>query len=185
MFRLLDHFGVDRCVVAGESNGGTVALAAAAQDPSRFRGVIVVDAPIHGFDNEVVRRFVESLRADFEGAIRFFVEFCIPEPDAEHYKRWLRRILLRADPEVSVALLEAMYDVDLRPILPSLGVPVQLIHGELDRNPHNQLSDAIETAQLLGGAPLHVVKGAGHVPTMTRPLEVADAMRAFHTGLPA
>jgi pimeloyl-ACP methyl ester carboxylesterase len=184
VFRLLDHFGIERCVIAGESIGGTVALAAATREPMRFRGVIVVDAPVHGFDNDVVRQFADALRADFGGTIASFVDFCIPEPASDQEKRRLRRILMDADPEVAIALLEAMYDVDLRPSLSSLGVPVQLIHGELDQNPHNRLSDAEATAHLLGDAPLHVVKGAGHVPTLTRPTEVADAMASFISRLP-
>jgi len=185
VFELLDHFGVERCVLAGESNGGTVAFAAATRDPSRFRGVAVVDAPVHGFDNDVVRGFIEALRADYESTIAGFVDFCIPEPDCDHVKRWLRRILMRADADGAITLLEAMFGVDLRSDLPSLDLPAQIIHGEHDRNPHNSVDDARETARLLGDAPLHVVRGAGHVPTLTRPSEVADVMADFIARLPA
>lgn len=87
VFQILDHYDIGRCVLAGESNGGTVALAAAARHPERFRGVIVVDAATNGFDNDRTRGFVEALRSDHAGSMGMFVDFCIPEPDADHLKR--------------------------------------------------------------------------------------------------
>ncbi|HVM40787.1 MAG TPA: alpha/beta hydrolase [Acidimicrobiia bacterium] len=176
---LLDDFDIDRCVLAGESNGGTTAIAAASRQPERFEALVLVDSPISDFDNEPTRQFVDALRADHEGAMRAFVDFCIPEAGAEHLKRWLLRILMRPDVETAVALLEAMSDVDLRPILPEIGIPTLVVMGELDALPNNGVAVAEETVGLLPDAQLHVVDGAGHVPTLTRPGEVAGAVEAF------
>jgi pimeloyl-ACP methyl ester carboxylesterase len=82
---LLDHLGVDRCVVAGWSGGGPHALAAAAELPSRVAGVLVIAgaAPygqpdldfVAGMGEENVREF--GLAAEGEDAIRSYQEAAV------------------------------------------------------------------------------------------------------------
>jgi pimeloyl-ACP methyl ester carboxylesterase len=179
VFRLLDDLGIETCVLAGESMGGTVAIEAARRSPARFHGVVVVGSAVHGFDDQRTQEFAAALRKNHEATMRFFVDLCIPEPDAEHLKRWLLRILLRTPVEDAVTLLEAMYGLDLRPRLGELEVPVQFVHGELDALPNNAVADAEATAGAVRDARFHIVRGAGHVPTLTRPFEVAEVMAAF------
>lgn len=173
---ILDAFEVERCVLAGESMGGTVAVGAFLRDPSRFESLVLVDSPMWDFDNDAVRWFVDGLRTDHAGTMSSFVDLCIPEPDSDHLKRWLQRILLRPDATTAIALLEVMYGIDLRPRLPEIDVPVLVVNGELDALPANRVERAEETAALLPDARLHVVAGAGHVPTLTRPDEVAGTI---------
>jgi 3-oxoadipate enol-lactonase len=179
VLQVLDALEVDRCILAGESMGGTVAVAAALREPERFDALVLVDSPMWDFDNEPVRQFIEGLRADHAGTMSFFVDLCIPEPDSAHLKRWLHRILMRQDVATAVALLETMFGLDLRPSLADVQVPVLVVNGELDALPANGLERAEETAAMLPAARLHVVAGAGHVPTLTRPTEVASAIEGF------
>jgi pimeloyl-ACP methyl ester carboxylesterase len=179
LFGLLDAFDVDRCILAGESMGGTTAMACALREPDRFEAVVLVDSPMWDFDNPSIRQFVDLLRADHARTMSDFVDLCVPEPDSDHFKRWLYRILMRPDVETAVALLEAMYGIDLRHSLPELDLPTLVMNGELDALPANGVERARETASLLPNARLHVIDGAGHVPTLTRPNEVAATMHAF------
>lgn len=179
VFAMLDLLELERCVLLGESNGGTVAMAAVLRRPERFQGLVLVDAPHSGFDQPQVRAFVDALRRDFPGTIKGFVELCTPEPEVEHIRRWARNILLKATPEAAAALLETMYQVDLRPSLPEIETPTLVLHGELDALAFTRPEVAEETARLVAGARLHIVSGAGHVPTLTRPAEVAQTIDAF------
>jgi len=179
VFGLLDLLELDRCVLMGESNGGTVAMAAALRAPERFSGLVLVDAPHANFDQPRIRAFIEALRRDFPATIRAFVELCTPEPEVDHIRRWARNILLKADPEAAVSLLETMYPLDLRPSLPEIALPTLVIHGALDALPATGLEVAEETARLIPNARLQVVAGAGHVPTLTFPEQVAEAIDAF------
>jgi pimeloyl-ACP methyl ester carboxylesterase len=179
VFGVLDAFEVDSCVLAGESMGGTVAMAAAARRPERFEALVLVDSPMWDFDNETVRQFIAGLRADHASTMSLFVDLCVPEPNSDHLKRWLYRILMRRDADTAIDLLEAMYGVDLRPSLPEIGRPVLVINGELDALPANGIERARETATLLCNAHFHVVRDDGHVPTLTRPDDVTAAIQAF------
>jgi 3-oxoadipate enol-lactonase len=179
LFGILDVSEVDRCILVGESNGGTTAVAAAARRPERFEALVLVDSPMWDFDNEPVRQFIAGLQADHVATMSFFVDLCVPEPNSDHLKRWLYRILMRPDADTAISLLEAMYGIDLRPSLPDIELPALVVNGELDALPATGVERAQETAALLGDARLHVVDGAGHVPTLTRPDEVATAIHEF------
>jgi pimeloyl-ACP methyl ester carboxylesterase len=179
VFGVLDALDVDRCVLAGESMGGTVAVAAMLRQPERFDALVLVDSPMWDFDNETTRRFSQALRANHAGTMSSFVDLCIPEPDSDHFKRWLYRILMRQDATTAIALVETMYGLDLRPSLSGIQIPVLVVNGELDALPAHGVERAEETAALLPEGRLHVVAGAGHVPTLTRPDEVASAIQKF------
>lgn len=179
VFGVLDAFEVDRCILAGESMGGTTAVAAALREPERFEALVLIDSPMWDFDNEPIRQFIAGLQSDHAATMSFFVDLCIPEPDSDHLKRWLHRILMRPDADTAVRLLEAMYGIDLRLSLPDLELPALVLNGELDALPANGVERAKETAALLGDAQLSVINGAGHVPTLTRPDEVAAMIHEF------
>lgn len=145
----------------------------------RTSRVIAYDHPGAGETDVALDHLTFGLRADHPGTMSSSVDLCIPEPDSDHLERWLLRILLRSDAATAIALLEAMYGIDLRPRLPEIDVPVLVVNGELDALPANRVERAEETAELLPDARLHVGAGAGHLPTLTRPGEVAAAIETF------
>src|SRR3954470_18769961 len=70
LFRVLDHFEVETCVLAGESLGALPCLLAVLREPSRFDGLVLVD----GAPAAHVKRWARQilLRADPEAAARVF-----------------------------------------------------------------------------------------------------------------
>lgn len=180
LFDVMDGHDVDRCILAGESMGAAVAIEAALRVPERFTRLVLVAGQYTNFDHPAARAFADLVRADFESVIPPFVGECIPEADGDRARRWLRRILRAADPEVAAQLIEAMYDIDLRPRLSELEVPVVLVHGAQDLLPGTRMARAHEAAALIPDCRLRVLPDAGHVPTLTRPEAVVEAIR---TGL--
>jgi pimeloyl-ACP methyl ester carboxylesterase len=171
VFAVLDAFEVDRCILGGESMGGEIALRAAALAPERFEGLVLVDPapPVFG---EGRAAFAAAVRADYPETARSFIDNCLPEPDSEHVRRWGRDILARAEPEQAAALIEMWRDAPPAP--PPAAVPTLVVHGALDTIV--PLAYARELAERLPDAELLVIEEAGHVPTMTRPHEVVDAI---------
>lgn len=177
VFGVLDALSIDRCVLVGESQGGFVAAMAVLRDPSRFLALGLVDTtPVHQ-PTETTDAFVGFLEKDPDAPLVPFADVCIPEPDCDHVKRWLVQLLRESDPEARPALIRQMYGVDLTDRLGEIEVPTTVIHGE-----HDQIwpLDAARTfAEGIAGAELTVIPGAGHVPMMTRPQQVADALRSL------
>jgi pimeloyl-ACP methyl ester carboxylesterase len=172
---VLDALGIDRCILAGESQGGAIAQYAAARQPSRFDG-LVLSAPSRTGRSDGSTAFADLCRSDYPAAVARFVEGCFPEPDSDHLKRWARNILLRAEPEQAARMIEMWHDEAVPDVDPrAVDVPTLIIHGTADAIVPIESGRAL--AALLPDAELLELEGSGHVPTMTRPDEVVAAIR--------
>ena len=177
VFCVLDAYHVEHCVLAAESAGALTALGAALKDPKRVEGLVIVDGMCFRQTAPEKDLFLLGLRNAYPATLDRFVETCVPEPDCEHVKSWGRKIIARASQESAIALHLSATGVDLRNSLHQLAQPVLILHGEADT-----LVSVEEARQLAGALPnakLTVLPGAGHVPTMTRPVEVAREIMSF------
>ena len=180
VFLILDHLGIETCWLGGESQGGFIAASAYLRDPSRFHGLVIIDSTPHWRQDAPGKLdFADRLEADLDAALGPFVGACIPEPDCRHLRRWLFDILKEAEPEYGPALIRQMA-CDLRDRLGEIDCPTLVIHGLKDviEPPESgrQFADGIPGARWLG------LEGVGHVPTITRPREVASAIRDLISG---
>ena len=177
VFAVMDAYQVERCVLAAESAGALTALGAALRHPERIAGLVLVDAMFYRAPTPEESPFVVSLRTHYAETLRRFVAACVPEPDSEHLKAWGFKILSRATPAEAIALFNAATGVDLRDDLARINQPALIFHGE--RDGIVPLDQARALAAALPNATLTVIPGAGHVPTVTRPEEIADGMNRF------
>lgn len=169
LFSLLDAFEIDRCTLAAESMGGVIAMLAVEQQPQRFQGLVLVSSASE-VTREATVHLVEGSRADYRATVTAFVEAAAPEPDTDHLKRWGRDILMRADPENAARLFEGSYGVSAN--LAAIVIPTLVIHGTADAIVPTDTARRI--ASEIKNAELHIIEGAGHVPTVTRPDVVTD-----------
>lgn len=174
---VLDAFEVQRCILAGDSSLCAVAVAATHRWPDRIDGLVLVAGKVDHNPDERTIRFVDGLRRSFERTVEGFVEVCLPEDDEGYLRRWLRDIIARAGPERAATLVESFYDVEFRQMLKSIGIPSLVIHGDADRI--NPIDNAHELVEDLPDAELVVLSDTGHVPTLSRPREVAKAIEEF------
>lgn len=174
LFTVMDKMNIERCVLAAESAGGIVAVSAVVQHPQRFTGLVLVDALLHNEADGSDAAFIQGLKTNYPATIGGFADACVPEsePNSVEIRSWGRKILARATPEVAVKLLECTHNVDVRPQLAEIKIPTLVIHGDCDALV--PLSDSEYITSQIPDSYFHIVKGAGHVPTMTRPNEVAD-----------
>jgi sigma-B regulation protein RsbQ len=176
VFDVLDAYGVERCVLAGESLGGFVAVHAALAEPGRFERLVLVGAP----PVVEVSDLVTGARADYPATVRAFVRLCLNEPgwDADHLVAWGESLFAGAGGEVAARLFECCEG--RAPDLAALTVPTTVIHGTED------LVVPLEAAHFLAsqipGADLVELEGAGHVPTVTRGRELAALVNAAVVG---
>jgi pimeloyl-ACP methyl ester carboxylesterase len=172
VFRVLDAHGVERCVLAGESLGGFVGMHAVLRDPSRFAALVTVGSPPEIGPPEQ-HPLVIGARANYPATVAAFVGMCFNEPNTEHLHPWGAQLFLSADPECAARLLEmgAGSPVDCAAIT----VPTVVVHGDIDGVVPFAVGEYLASA--IPGARLVRLEGAGHAPTVTRPLEMADLLR--------
>ena len=179
VFMMLDFFGVEKCILAAESAGAAVALQAAAEQPMRFAGLMLVDGHFVQSQPEGLDSFRLGLATHFEETIGGFVDACIPvgEPDCAAVRRWGRQILTRSGPEAALRLLTVMDGVDMRRLATQVAMPALLVHSEGDAIA--PLAVAKEVADAMPNGRLHVLPGGCHVPTVTNPTEIARLIDEF------
>lgn len=176
LFAVMDHLDIERCVIAGESLGAVVVLQAAHQAPERFDGlVIVAGAPVIAAPS--VGDLIAGSRTDYPATVAAFVKACVPAEEADHLRRWGRNLLNRAEPEAAARLLECYLEADTAEVpLEEIAIPSLVIHSKDDAIVPSAVSRWV--ASRLPDATLVELEDGGHVPTITRPSEVVDAIEA-------
>ncbi len=178
LFSVLDAQDIERCVIAGDSSNATLAIEAVLEQPERFDGLVIVNGEAWGFDDPRRQRFVAGLRADFEATLAFFVKLVFPEPDSAHLQSWLYDVVKHTGAEAAARILEGYYGIDLRPRLTDIQIPVMIVHGVLDVTSPSSIENVHELTERLS-ADLHLIQGAGHLPLLSRPQEVANFINTF------
>lgn len=176
---VLDSFDVERCVLAGDSSMSSVAIEVARRWPDRVTALVLVSAGVDYAPTESIVRFVAGLRSAFDATVDSFVDLCMPEDDSGHLRAWLKDIIARTGGERAAQLVESFYTVNVRPHLSEVNVPTLVIHGALDALPTSPLVAAEEIAGAITQGELIVLPDAGHVPTLSRPEAVVEAIQVF------
>jgi pimeloyl-ACP methyl ester carboxylesterase len=182
LFRVLDALQIERCVLAGESSGAMVVLEAVLRHPERFDGLVLVDGRSQGGRSPGGARFIEGCKADFAMTMDMFVTACINDPARLRETRWGKQIVMRSNGPAAVELMECLEDVHLEPRIGQVTQPTLILHGA--RDVITPLENARRLAQTIAGSRLVVFEDAGHVPTLTHPLEVAREIDDFFAATP-
>jgi pimeloyl-ACP methyl ester carboxylesterase len=188
VLRTLDHCGVDRAVICGNSMGGGVALRLARSWPDRVAGIVLVASvgrdihhggavawadgtnPLIPRADDIDRFMALALERPppvGRAVIRYVVTQRVRRADALH--RLFRGFILAGG--------EAGVPSDVGQI----GCPALVIHGEQDRIIDKRT--ALDLTSALPRAELIVMRGVGHVPQLEAPRAVARLVERFASGL--
>jgi 3-oxoadipate enol-lactonase len=175
---VLDAFAVETCVLAAMSMGCAVALGAALRQPERISALVLVDSlDLRDIPPPPDDRFLLGLQQDYSRTLDAFIQACVPEPNSETIKHWGRHILNRATQESAITLYQLSKQVPIRDQLSQISQPTLLIHGDQDHVSPLQASEWL--SGILAHCTLKVIQGAGHVPILTFPEQVASSIQAF------
>lgn len=184
VLRTLDHAGVDRAILCGNSMGGGIALRLAASWPDRVAGLVLVASvgrDVHAGsaltwadgDNPLIPRpeaIDEFMALALErpppvgrAVIRHVVTQRVRRADALHR---LFRGFIRAGGEAGVP--SDLAQIRCRALV---------IHGEQDRIIDKRT--ALDLTQALPRADLVVMRGVGHVPQLEAPRATARLVERF------
>ncbi|MBX3650428.1 MAG: alpha/beta fold hydrolase [Burkholderiales bacterium] len=179
-----------RCVVAGWSLGGQLALSWAHRHAAQVQGLILlattprfVAAPDwrHGMAAETFGEFAAMVDADAEAALR---RFRLLETRGDFRARAVIRQLDRllaarktADAAVLARMLGWLRDTDLRVMLPAISQPAMVIHGDHDSVVTPPAADFLSAR--LPRAHVEHIGGAAHVPFVSAVERVCALMCRF------
>ncbi|TVR95932.1 MAG: alpha/beta hydrolase [Rhodospirillales bacterium] len=201
LHRMLDHFGLDRVLLAGHSMGALVAWEYIARHGcGRLAGLGIIDQSpqlvtdatwrlgiYYDWPRERDAAFVADLRRDFvETVVRLVGESRSAAARARYTDPadglWrLRAFMAAADPAPLITVWQSLTAADWRPVLPRITVPVLLVYGS-DSNFYGAetgefVRDAVPDGRLL------VYPGADHSPHLAEPERFAADLAAFADSL--
>ena len=151
LIAFMDALGLERVILAGNSDGATIALLAAAAQPRRVHAVIA-EAPHMWYVPETLIPAFEDFEKTLGRDPRFWRAMRWSHGDGaeEVVRRWRDRW---TDP--------AFFSWSERDALARVTCPVLVMHG--DRDPFFSLAHSQAIVALLADARLAVFEGVGHV----------------------
>ncbi|MFI9243386.1 alpha/beta fold hydrolase [Streptomyces sp. NPDC053086] len=176
---LLDHIGVDRCVLVGHSMGGMIAQTIALAHPARVERMVLVGS---------IGRMTYSrgrgllMAASTLVPFKLFVAANIQRAFAPGYPRELIRAHIRASAatprEVVMTLYGAMRAFDVLDRAGEISVPTLMVHGY-----HDVQLPVRQMLRMAGAYPDAVVRilDAGHELPLEKPAELTRALDSFLT----
>jgi 3-oxoadipate enol-lactonase len=185
MAEAVSEAGAKDAIVLGNGYGGFVALQMAIRHPAIASKLILADcgAAFSETGREAFRTMAavskaKGLAAITDVAMRrlFAPEFQTANPDL---MRDRREAFLKNDPEMLQSACAQLAELDLRPELSVVKMPVLVLVGEHDEATPPPMSH--ELAALLPNARLKIISGCAHVPQLQAPEVFLDAIGAFLT----
>jgi pimeloyl-ACP methyl ester carboxylesterase len=170
----MDALAIEGAAVVGHSNGGRIAIRMASTEPGRASRLVLVDSA--GIRPRRTLRWYRRVGMAKVGkyAARFM------GAPGERLRALLLRRAASADYEAAGPLrptLVKLVNADLRPFMPTIGVPTLLVWGSRDTD--TPLSAAHEMERLIPDAGLVVLEGAGHYSYLDQPTRFARIVSHF------
>jgi pimeloyl-ACP methyl ester carboxylesterase len=133
LLAVMDATGSRRATIYGWSEGGQMSLMFAATHPERVEGLVLygtyasIDVPRERFE-----QLLGTLEAHWGEGILVHLNAPSRRKDAAFVKWFGRLERAVASPGGIIALFRANYEIDVRPLLPSIRVPTLILHREQD-----------------------------------------------------
>jgi len=168
LFVLLDILGIEQAVLFGHSDGGSIALIAAATRPTRTRAIVTEGA--HVFVEDITLAGIRDARdalasTDLASRLARYHGDKVAGVTSAWIDTWL-------SPEFR--------DWNIEAYLPKVVCPALVIQGERDE--FGTIAQVDVIAGALGGPTTRLlIPGVGHTPHRDAPAEVLDAAATFIT----
>ena len=185
---VMDAVGVERAVLLGANEGSMMAALFAATYPDRVSSLVLANAtarPAWAPDNpsgvrpEIIDALVSSVdQAWGEGLTMAAVNPSIAGDDRA-VQAWGRFLRLAASPAVAAAVIRMIFELDVRPVLPTIRVPTLVVSR---RDALFSAASGGAVAGLIPGAEFVEVPGVDYGLAVGDVDPVIDEVEAFITG---
>jgi class 3 adenylate cyclase/pimeloyl-ACP methyl ester carboxylesterase len=189
---VMDAAGSDSAVVMGTSEGGPMSILFAATYPERTRALVLCGAEVK---EETTQDWPwgEATREEFEqyctienvvarwGKGLAIAHIAPSRKDDERVREWLGRLQIQSQsPHDALAFMQMAFEIDVRDVAPTVGVPTLIVHRTDDMVCH--VGNARWLAESVADAKYVELPGVDHVPWIDGD-ETLDEIQEFLTGV--
>lgn len=173
----MDALGISQAHVCGLSLGGVIAIAMHHAAPERCASLILADTfAVHPEGKAIYERSVAASASMSELAAARTPVLLAPGASEELHQQ-VRDTMARIDPEAFRIGAEAVWLADQRDRAKQIDVPTLVLVGGEDMVTPPELSH--DLADMIPGAELHTLAGAGHLANIERPDDFNQAVERF------
>jgi 3-oxoadipate enol-lactonase len=180
---LFDELGWPSAVVAGCSMGGCVAQAFAGMNPSRVNALGLIDTTAW-YGEDAPKKWRERAAAARSKGLAGMVEFQVSRWFSDGFRtaqpelvKQMTDVFLANDVDCYAATCAMLGDADLRPLLPSLRVPVAIVVGDEDYATPVAMSKQLHES--IPGSTLKNLPGGRHLTPVECPDQIAAELSAL------
>jgi pimeloyl-ACP methyl ester carboxylesterase len=176
---LLDEIGVTRCRYVGHSVSGMIGVLAAIEAPELFDQLILLNASprylndrdyVGGFDQSDLDGLFGAMADNYQGWVAGFAPLAIAA-DAPGAVLDFSNGLLAMRPDVTLQVARAIFQSDVRRLLPQLTTATVLVHTRNDIAVPGEVARYLNLA--IAGSRLVWIEASGHLPHLSAPAEVS------------
>lgn len=187
---VMDAADSPRAVILGESEGGPLAMLFAAAHPERTAGLLLVGAEVAEKTSEDWP-WGENTPAQFDKAMATlgerwgaggFIDYIAPSLATDAgVREWAQRLQINAaTPGAAESFMRMAFDIDVRSVVPTIGVPTLIVHRTDD--PVCHVENGRFLARHIPGAEYVELAGVDHAPWAAGD-EILAEIREFLTGV--
>lgn len=185
---VIDAVGLERAVVLGISDGGSMAAFFAATHPDRVDSLILYGTEVRNEWKPSAAEFdeyVRRVRNDWGGELDARRTLQHNAPTVADDPEWVASLMrwqrAGASPGAVIALTRMNLELDIHPVLPAIRVPTLVLHRTDDQNVRVEQGRLL--ASLIPGAQLVVLPGNEHFIFAGDQDAVIDEIEEFLTGV--
>ena len=175
---LLEHEGIGKAVICGVSVGGMIALGLAARKPEIVRALVLCDTAHKIGSDALWNERIDLIR---QHGIEGMADAILERWFSDAFRRanqaavagW-RNMLVRTPVDGYVGTCAALRDADLTSAAQILNLPARCLAGSEDGATPPGLVKLM--SDLIPKSRFQVVDGAGHLPCIEAPREMADVI---------
>jgi sigma-B regulation protein RsbQ len=173
-------------VFVGHSVSAMIGVLAAAREPDRFAGLVLVgpspryvdDAPYRGgFQAEDIEELLESLDSNYLGWSAAMAPAIIGNPERPELGEELTNSFCRTDPTIARHFARVTFTSDNRDDLARVGVPCLILQSRQDVIAPLEVGEFVHAR--IPGSTLVVLDATGHCPNLSAPDQVVAALREW------
>jgi len=174
---VLEHLGVDRCVIIGHSMGGNIACRFHRRHPERVAGIVFVGSYVAGRQIVEAGNTLERIKAAVtmkSDRVKFYEAVGLPSDIAVEATKWpLYAVLGNA---------ESFIEFDGHDDIRGIAAPCLIVHGDRDIvSPLEPCATALQAG--LAHAELVELRGVNHCPMIEAPEPTNAAMARYFDSL--
>ena len=186
---VMDAVGSSKAALFGYSEGGTLCAMFAATYPSRVHSLIMAgcfarrvrgdDYPIGPTLEEAIAG-LDAMMAGWGGPVGMEARMPSVAQDKAAREWWAKYLRMSASPAAARALSRANFDIDVRPLLPTVQAPTLILHATHDQTVPPEA--AAELVKLIPHARLEMIDTIDHVPYFDGADQMLQLIEEFVTG---